>query len=227
MEHEFPRTHIQRRLLLNKLYETLERELGPMRWWPAETPFEVAIGAILTQNAPWTGVMRSLKNMKDAGMFGVDEILDADERALAEAIRPSIYYNQKARRLKAFCMFLANEFAGRIENLGSVELHTARKRLLDLPGIGCETADSILLYALGRPVFVVDAYTARIFGRHGLVDGYIGYEDLRMYFENVLDPDPAIYNEFHALICRVGAEFCKKTPRCGSCPAFQILGEPV
>ncbi len=213
--------------MLVELFESLERELGPMNWWPAETPFEVCIGAILTQNAPWTGVTRSIQNMKTVGMFGVDEINNADEHVLAETIRPSIYYNQKAHRLKAFCRFLAEEFAGRIENMESIDLPEARTMLLELPGIGFETADSILLYALGKPVFVVDAYTARILGRHGLVDETFGYEELRMYFEDVLDPDPVFFNEFHALICRTGSEICRKKPRCESCPAFHILGEPV
>lgn len=227
MTHELPRSMNERRVMLVELFESLERELGPMNWWPAETPFEVCIGAILTQNAPWTGVTRSIQNMKTVGMFGVDEINNADEHVLAETIRPSIYYNQKAHRLKAFCRFLAEEFAGRIENMESIDLPEARTMLLELPGIGFETADSILLYALGKPVFVVDAYTARILGRHGLVDETFGYEELRMYFEDVLDPDPVFFNEFHALICRTGSEICRKKPRCESCPAFHILGEPV
>jgi len=220
------RSRPQRREFLLTLYDTLERVLGPMHWWPADTPFEVCIGAILTQNAPWTGVAKAIGNLKEAGLFGVEAIAQADAHLLAEAIRPTIYHNQKARRLQVFCRFLLDEHGGQVEDMCSLDPHEARAQLLALPGIGFETADSMLLYALGKPVFVVDAYTARILRRHGMIPEDCGYEDLREYFEDVLDPDAGFWNEFHALLCRLGADYCRKTPRCASCPAHDILGEP-
>jgi len=217
----------QRRHLLMELYDVLEECFGPMNWWPADTAFEVCIGAILTQNAPWSGVKRAIVNLKDAGLFGIHEIDSNSETVIADAVRPSIYYNQKAKRLKSFCRFLLKHYDGEIENMSAVELHEARSMLLSLPGIGYETADSILLYALNKPVFVVDAYTRRIFSRHGLIDPSWSYEHLRMYFEEVLDPDVHFYNEFHALLCHLGAEKCKRKPRCDECPGRRVMGEMV
>lgn len=216
-----------RRVFLLELYGTLERAFGPMRWWPADTPFEVCIGAILTQNAPWSGVVKAIRQLRGTGLFGVQAIADADEQALAEAIRPSIYYNQKARRLKTFCRFLLEEHGGVVERMGTLGCREARRNLLALPGIGYETADSILLYALGKPVFVVDAYTKRICARHGMISGECGYEELRGYFEDALEPSAELFNEFHALLCRLGAEYCRRKPRCEGCPARELLGDPV
>jgi endonuclease III related protein len=209
------------------LYDRLSNALGPSHWWPAETPFEVCIGAILTQNAPWSGVKKAIENLKRASLFDVGSIANADALVLAIELRPAIYANQKARRLKGFCGFLLDEYGGRIENMGELGIPEARSRLLALDGIGFETADSILLYALGKPVFVVDAYTKRICVRHGLVEERCGYEKLRGAFERVLDPDPAFFNEFHALLCRLGAYRCRRKPRCGGCPACEVLGDTV
>jgi endonuclease-3 related protein len=209
------------------LYEALETALGPLHWWPAETPFEVCIGAILTQNAPWTGVVKAIHTLKERGIFSVDGILASDREELAATVRPTVYYNQKARKLQTFCSFLREHYHGRIEEMGALDPREARRRLLSVSGIGYETADSILLYALGMPVFVVDAYTRRIFLRHGLIDETYGYEELRGIFEEAFAPDPVFYNEYHALLCHVGARFCRRKPDCAHCPALQILGEPT
>jgi endonuclease-3 related protein len=209
-----------------ELYNVLLRSMGPSGWWPADTSFEVCIGAILTQNAPWSGVVRAIGNLKESGMFGVGAIAHADERTLAEAIRPAVYYNQKAKKLKAFCRFLLDRYKGGIEKMAALDPTRARRELLSVPGIGYETADSILLYALGMPVFVVDAYTKRILTRHHIVPEDCGYEELREFFEDRLEPDPVFFNEFHAQLCRLGAEYCRKRPRCGDCPARTVLGEP-
>lgn len=217
----------KRRNSLLNLYETLETSLGPSHWWPADTPFEVCIGAILTQNAPWTGVTKAIRNLRDIGAFTAESIAGTDDRVLAEAVRPTVYYNQKAKRLKVFCRFLLEEFGGKVEAMRDLEPRDARRRLLEIRGIGYETADSILLYALGMPVFVVDAYTKRILIRHGLMDEECGYEYLKEYFEDVIEPDAALYNEFHALLCRVGAEFCKRKPICDRCPVRGAWGEPA
>ncbi len=171
-------------------------------------------------------MVKAIHQLRDLGIFSVPGILAADDRVLAEAVRPTIYYNQKAKRLKTFCRFLEDEFDGDVARMRDLDPWDARRRLLEIPGIGLETADSILLYALGMPVFVVDAYTKRIFLRHGLVDEECEYEDLKEFFEDALEPDVAFFNEFHALICRVGAEFCKRKPDCTRCPARAVLGEP-
>ena len=210
-----------------ELYTVIEKILGPTNWWPANTPFEVCIGAILTQNAPWSGVKKSIAHLKENRLFDVHIIASAPEYILAEAIRPSIYHHQKAQRLKVFCRFLLEHFSGKVENMASLGLLNARKSLLSLPGIGYETADSILLYALNMPIFVVDAYTRRIFSRHGFIEHKCNYERLRTFFEEVLEPDAVFYGEFHALLCLLGAQFCKKKPICCDCPVLEIAGEAV
>lgn len=216
-----------RRSLLSALYDALERKLGPAGWWPADTPFEVCVGAILTQNAPWSGVVKSITALKNADVFAPETIAVLDDTQLAGLIRPSIYYNQKARRLKTFCRFLLDECEGDIGSLQSMDLHEARERLLALPGIGFETADSILLYAVGMPIFVVDAYTKRICVRHGLADVDWGYERLRAFFEEVFPPNTAFYNEYHGLLCIIGATYCRPKPVCRDCPVHTVLGDPV
>lgn len=217
----------ERRELLMSLHTALLAGYGPLGWWPAETSFEVCIGAILTQNAPWTGVRRSIQTLHERGLMSAARIADAPHEMIADAVRPSIYYNQKAKRLKTFCRFLLDRCSGSIDSLRDMQTDDVRALLLSLPGVGYETADSILLYALDMPVFVVDAYTRRILSRHQLVDDTIDYEELRYYFEDALDKDIRLYNEFHAELCRLGALTCRKKPQCGVCPAREILGEPV
>ena len=210
-----------------KLFDELERTLGPTGWWPAETPFEVFVGAILTQNARWTGVVKAIATLKDTLPFTAEAIACAPHELIAEALRPTIYYNQKAHRLKDFCLFLVREFAGDVENMNHLDSTTAREKLLALKGIGCETADSMLLYALKNPVFVVDAYTRRILSRHGLMDAAASYEDIRSYFEQALPPDPVMYAEYHGLLCIVGSRWCAPKPRCDECPIREYVGEPL
>ncbi|MFC1692141.1 endonuclease III domain-containing protein [Candidatus Latescibacterota bacterium] len=216
-----------RRLLLMKLYNAMEKKLGPTNWWPADTPFEVCVGAILTQNAPWAGVEKSIANLKNLSIFNVDSIAETPVEVIADAVRPSIYYNQKAKRLKLFCKFLRKDFKGKIENMTDLKCADARERLLSLPGIGRETADSMLLYALKIPVFVVDAYTRRIFSRHGLIDPTWDYETLRHFFEEVLESNAVFYGEFHALICLLGSGICRGKPKCDDCPVLEIAGKPI
>ncbi len=216
-----------RREVLLRLYDTLAASFGPRYWWPADSPFEVCIGAILTQNAPWTGVVKSIRALKELGIFSPERIAGTNDRIIAEAVRPTIYFNQKARRLKTFCSWLMSEWNGSIENMRGLDLLEARGRLLSLSGIGFETADSILLYALDYPIFVVDAYTKRILLRHGMVGEEWEYETLREYFESVLEPDASVFKEYHALLCHLGAFFCKRKPECDFCPARHILGEPT
>jgi endonuclease-3 related protein len=201
------------------IYQRLLAFLGPSHWWPGETPLEIIIGAILTQNTAWSNVERAINRLKAEGALSASILHHVDEALLGEWIRPAGYFRIKARRLKNFFDFFMTEYQGRISHLLDQPLTVLRPQLLRVNGIGPETADSICLYALGKPIFVVDAYTQRIFSRHRLIEEEIGYDALQSYFMDRLPEDPQIYNEYHALIVRLGKAFCrKKNPRCPECP---------
>jgi endonuclease-3 related protein len=177
------------------------------------------IGAILTQNTSWNNVERAINRLKAERALSVSLLHQVDERILADWIRPAGYYRIKAKRLKHFLNFFIKEYEGRIKKMANQPLEVLRPQLLHVNGIGPETADSILLYALGKPIFVVDAYTQRIFSRHHYIEEEISYEDLQSYFMDRLPQDPHLYNEYHALLVRLGKTFCrKKNPRCQECP---------
>jgi endonuclease-3 related protein len=198
------------------VYRRLLAAYGPQHWWPAESPFEVMIGAILTQNTAWTNVERALAGLGARVPLAPDSILALPEAELAAAIRPAGYYNIKARRLRAFCAALLQ--AGGQAALADRETAALRDWLLGINGVGPETADDILLYAFERPVFVVDAYTRRVFQRLALIDGRSAYEVVRRAFESALGADPALYNEYHALIVRHAKDICRaRRPRCTAC----------
>jgi endonuclease-3 related protein len=203
---------------LNDIYKLLFERFGPQDWWPGDTPFEVIIGAILTQNTNWTNVEKAITNLKKAKSLTPDKLHTIDISKLAELIRPAGYFNIKALRLKNFLNWLFNDYDGKLKNLDDVPTDRLREELLSIKGVGPETADSILLYALDRPVFVVDAYTARITARHHLIDAGAGYDEIKELFESHLIEDVKTFNEYHALLVRLGKEFCKPTPRCDSCP---------
>ncbi|TCJ11825.1 endonuclease III domain-containing protein [Parasulfuritortus cantonensis] len=205
-------------------YQRLAARHGPQHWWPGETPFEVMVGAVLTQNTAWTNVERAIANLKAAGLLDCAAILACPDAELAAAIRPAGYFNVKAGRLKALCRFLAERgVAAAPERLagqaGQAELRDA---LLAVSGVGPETADSILLYALGLPSFVVDAYTRRAYARLGLLRGDESYAEIQTLFERHLARDVGLYNEYHALIVRLGKEHCRPRPRCPDCPLKEI-----
>jgi endonuclease III related protein len=205
-------------------FSAMSSALGPMNWWPARTPFEVIIGAILTQNTAWTNVERAIANLRSVGMLTPSAISAARLPKLASLIRSSGYFRQKAKKLKAFVHFLDREYAGSLKKMFETPTAQLRDRLLAVHGIGPETADSILLYAGNHPVFVVDAYTHRIFGRHGITDGKPEYEAVRAFFENALPRDPQLFNEFHALVVNTGKNWCRKSePRCAECPLAPLL----
>jgi len=198
--------------------------LGPSHWWPAATPFEVAVGAVLTQNTNWGNVERAIANLKAGGGFEVRALAALPDEVLAERIRPAGYFRLKARRLKNLLAMLVRECDGDITGLAGQDMETIRGKLLAVSGVGPETADSILLYALGYPSFVVDAYTARICQRHGLTPEDAGYEELRTFFMDGLPDDVSLYNEFHALLVRVGNAWCRpRTPQCRECPLERFL----
>lgn len=207
---------------LTEIYELLYAAFGPQHWWPGETPFEIMTGAILTQNTSWANVEKAIRNLKSAGMLIAEAIHRIELSDLAELIRPAGYYNIKARRLKDFVDWLFDNYEGSPANLERVNTDRLRMELLAVKGIGRETADSILLYALGKPVFVVDAYTARITVRHGLIEPDADYEQLRELFESNLPQDTQLYNEYHALLVRTGKDFCKPKAKCAGCPLEKL-----
>jgi endonuclease III related protein len=204
--------------LLKELYQRMYEACGPQGWWPGDTPFEVAVGAILTQNTNWGNVARAIAALKDRNLLTPQALHDLPETELARLIRPAGYYNVKARRLKSFLDFLANHFGNSMARLAAGEPGSLRPALLSVKGIGPETADSILLYALAQPTFVVDAYTFRILSRHGLIPEAYSYEELRQLFMEHLPARVDLYQEYHALLVRLGKEWCRPQPRCATCP---------
>ncbi len=215
----------RRRLLV--LFRRLLRHFGPQRWWPAHSPFEVIVGAILTQNTSWANVTRAIRAMRAERLLTARTIDCARHRTLARVIRPSGYYNIKATRLKQFTRFLLTRYGGNLKRMFRTDLRGLREELLSVSGIGEETADSILLYAGGRPIFVVDAYTRRVLERHHLVPAGAGYGKLQRLFMDHLPPDVGLFNEFHALLVAVGKEFCRTIPRCERCPLRYDLPDGV
>lgn len=213
-----------RETLLLNMYDAMLHELGPSYWWPGESMFEVAVGAVLTQNTSWTNVTKAMDNLKQAGLLSGEQLYAMPESELAERIRPAGYFRLKASRLKNLLIFLKNECRFNMASLKEQDMNQLREKLLTVSGIGPETADSILLYALQMPCFVVDAYTRRLVTRHGLLPEDVDYEELRAYFMDVLPQDVPLYNEYHALIVRTAKTWCKKKkPLCDTCPLLHFL----
>lgn len=209
---------------LLRYYRAMSGALGPMHWWPAQTPFEVIVGAILTQSTAWANVERAIANLRTAKLLTPAAMRRVSISRLATLVRPSGYFRQKAKKLKAFLHFLQSDYGGSLKRMFETPTTELRTALLAVHGIGPETADSILLYAGSHPVFVVDAYTHRIFGRHGLADGKPDYERVRSFVESSVPPDPVLFNEFHALIVNTGKNWCRKSaPRCDGCPLREFL----
>lgn len=201
---------------LVQIYHRLLDTYGKQNWWPADSVFEVVVGAVLTQNTAWGNVEKAIDNLRSGKVLDAELIVALSDKKLAQLIKPSGYFNIKAQRLKnVCCWFMDNVSNGNIDTIGTVQL---RQSLLQVNGVGPETADDILLYAFSRAVFVIDSYTRRIFSRLGLVDAEHGYEELRSFFERHLDADVAVFNEYHALIVLHAKERClKKNPPCEGC----------
>ncbi len=197
------------------IYDRLLEAYGPQGWWPADTPFEVIVGAVLTQNAAWRNVEYALEHLRDAHALDPEVMLALGDERLGELIRPSGYFNVKARRLKAVCQHITD--SGGLEALAAKPMAQLRSELLAVNGIGRETADDIVLYAFHFPVFVIDAYTRRIFARLGVIDGREGYEELRAAFEKALGPQTEVFQEYHGLIVRHAKEACGVRPACDRC----------
>jgi endonuclease-3 related protein len=206
----------QQKLL--EIYNRLYQHYGPQHWWPGESPFEIIVGAILTQNTNWTNVEKAISNLKKGGHLTPSGLHELPQDRLAQLIRPAGYFNIKAQRLKCFLDWLFEEYDGLLESLERLPPSTLREKLLAVKGIGPETADSICLYAFKKPIFVIDAYTARIFGRHGMIEPGSGYADIQEMFHEGLDKDASLFNEFHALIVQTGKNHCKPKPICNGCP---------
>ncbi len=208
---------------LTKIYNKLYSFYGPQGWWPADSRFEVIVGAILTQNTAWSNVEKAIRNLKDRGALASPVKMSALRKSeLARLLRPAGYYNVKAGRLQNFTSFLRERYNGKLNALAKVPTLRLRDELLTISGIGPETCDSILLYAFDRPVFVIDAYTRRIFSRHGLFIYDMPYESVRELFTKNLPSDRKIFNEYHALIVRLAKGCCKTKPQCGKCPLSGI-----
>jgi endonuclease-3 related protein len=215
---------MKRQALFLKMFHAMLDALGPSHWWPAETPFEVAVGAVLTQNTNWANVARAMASLKASGPFTARDLLALPDAMLAERIRPAGYFRLKTRRLKNLLTLIVEECDGDIDRLAGQDMETVRAKLLAVSGVGPETADSILLYALGYPSFVVDAYTARICQRHGLIPEDADYDVLREFFMDALPEDVPLFNELHALLVRVGNGWCRpRAPRCETCPLAPFL----
>ena len=200
----------------------MEAHFGPTGWWPGETPFEVAVGAVLTQNTNWTNVEKAIEAIQTRRAMAPRALYRLSEEALADLLRPTGYFRVKARRLRAFLKLIIEEHDGDFDALLRRGRERLRRTLLAVNGIGPETADDIVLYAAGYPVFVVDAYTRRIFERHGLLRPGMKYEEIRDFFESALPRRTKLYKEYHALVVYTGKQYCRKSPRCEACPLAAV-----
>jgi endonuclease-3 related protein len=209
--------------ILQEVYDRLFRAYGHQHWWPGETPFEVMIGAVLVQNTSWKNVEKAIENLRQQDLLNPLALFRTPPEELAELIRPAGYYRLKARRLHNLLAVLVQRYDGSLEQMFQSSPSSLREELLDINGIGPETADSILLYAGSVPTFVVDTYTLRVLARHGWVGFDAGYDEIKDYFESGLEKDACLYNEYHALLVRVGHHHCRKTPQCAGCPLAELL----
>lgn len=205
--------------ILYEIYKRLYSYFGPQNWWPADSPFEICVGAILTQNANWKNVKKTLINLKNNNLLDPLKIYKISKEKLAQIIKPSGFYNLKAKRLKEFVKVLVEEYESNLAKLFSEDIYKIREKLLSIKGLGKETVDSILLYAGNLPIFVVDTYTYRILFRHNLIPEQTSYDEIQSLFMENLPLDTKLFNEYHALLVACGKNFCKKRePLCNFCP---------
>ena len=209
-------TEVRQSLL--SIYEKLNNHYGDLQWWPGETPFEIAVGAILTQNTNWKNVEIAIAKLKEFNILDPKRLFDEKEERVAELIKSSGYYNIKTKRLKTFLAFLHSEYNGSMEKMFEEETCVLREKLLEVNGIGEETADSILLYGGNRAVFVIDVYTRRIMERKKITKKDWSYRKVQKLFMDNLPPRVELYNQYHALLVNTGKNYCKKRPDCSNCP---------
>jgi endonuclease-3 related protein len=203
---------------LMRMYRAMRAHFGHRNWWPGNSPFEVCVGAVLTQNTAWRNVVQAIHNLKAASALDPFRIHELSHDELAALIRPAGYFNVKAKRLRNFVDHLVLRNNGDLDALFDSPVEALRQELLSINGVGKETADSIILYAAGKPIFVVDAYTRRVLGRHGLVDEKADYDTVQALFHAHVPRDVDLYNDFHAQFVAVGHSHCKRVPLCDSCP---------
>jgi len=218
-----PRDRDKARLL--RLYAALHRRFGRQRWWPGRSPYEIAVGAVLTQHTAWLNAARAIAALRTRRALDPTRLAALGIGTLARVIRPAGTPRVKARRLRALTRWILERTGGRLSRMRAMALGPLRADLLAVPGLGPETADAILLYAAGRPVFVADAYARRVLARHRLVARSAGYEEVRGWLEAHLPSDPELFNEFHALLVAVGKSHCRSRPRCDGCALrFDLRG---
>lgn len=208
-----------------EVYRRLLDALGPQYWWPGDSPLEVMVGAVLVQNTAWKNVERAIDNLRDANLLTLQGLHSASSEELQDLIRPAGYFRLKTKRLQSLIQFVADNFDFSLDAMRDADARDLREQLLRVHGVGPETADSILLYALEKPVMVVDTYTHRVFARHGWIGYDADYHQLQQQLIDELPEDTAIYNELHALLVNVGHHYCCKTPRCEECPLCEMLPE--
>jgi endonuclease-3 related protein len=199
------------------IYRRLLAHFGPQDWWPAEEPFEVIVGAILTQSAAWSNVEKAVANLRAAEALSPTKLRRLHLPRLAKLVHPCGYYNAKALKLKSFAYWLGNHYKDDLDSLFANDTDDLRQQLLSIHGIGRETADSIILYAAGKPIFVIDAYTRRIISRIGLAPEKDSYAAYQAWFTEHLPPDTGLFNEYHALLVRLGKNVCRRRPLCPQC----------
>jgi endonuclease-3 related protein len=204
------------------IYNTLRSAFGHQHWWPAETPFETMIGAILTQNVSWTNAAQAVRNLDEAGLLDPHALATAKTSEIARQIVSSRYYNQKSERIREFSRIYVAEFGADPEVMAAMDTDELRRRLLAIRGLGKETVDTILLYACEKPVFVVDAYTRRVFSRYGLLPEGASYDRTQRLFAENLEPDVGLFNDYHAQIVHLAKTTCRKSPLCDRCPIREI-----
>jgi endonuclease III related protein len=210
--------------VIHQVYERLFKAFGHQHWWPGQSPFEVMVGAVLTQNTNWQNVEKAIGNLRQNDLLDPHALYNVPAEELEELLRPAGYFRIKARRLRSLLEFLISRYEGSLGAMFQTDLQTLREELLSVNGIGPETADSILLYAGNLPIFVVDAYTYRIFSRHGWIGFDADYHQTQDYIQSSLPDDPQLYNEYHALLVHAGKHYCRKTnPKCRECPLNDML----
>ena len=203
---------------LTEMYSMLGDHFGPQNWWPGDGPLEMMTGAILTQNTSWSNVEKAIDNLKKENLLSLETLFNLTEEELARFIKPAGYFNIKAKRLKNLVRFLIDEYEGDLDKFIDKDIYQMRKGLLSVNGVGPETADSIILYAAKKPVFVIDTYTHRILSRHNMVEEQVSYHELQSLFMDNLPAETTLFNEFHALFVITGKEYCRKNPKCDICP---------
>lgn len=213
--------------LLRSFYRDLLAHFGHRSWWPADSPFEVCVGAILAQNTSWKNVVKAMDNLKAVAALDPFRLHEMTHEELAALIVPAGYYNVKARRLGNFVAHLVEAHHGDLASLFSSPVDALRRELLSVNGIGKETADSMILYAANKPIFVVDAYTGRVLKRHGMISENASYDDIQEVFHANLPRETDLFNDFHAQLVAVGHHYCKRVPKCTECPLKAFLYGPV